>query len=158
MKGLCSQAIALIFLCASPCLLVNSQAQSPAKYVGWQKCATCHSEITESWKKTRHGNAFNDLKKSKQDGLPDCQRCHVIDYAGQGGFIDSDLTPELADVQCEECHGSGAKHVEDPTAKGSIVARPDEQKCRKCHTEKQDPHFDYAGKSKLVHPVAGNAK
>jgi hypothetical protein len=126
-------------------------ADSYGEYIGVKGCQDCHGELVSGWQKTQHARAFDDLKKSKQEGLPDCQRCHVIGYGETGGFIDYDLTPELVNVQCEECHGAGKVHAADPGEKGSIIAKPGEQKCRKCHTPGQDKSFDYAKKIQGIH-------
>jgi hypothetical protein len=141
--------VALLLLCATP--RAGFSAENNGDYAGWKSCQECHEQLTAGWQKTKHATAFNDLKKSKQEGLPDCQRCHVIAYGEQGGFVDYDLTPELADVQCEECHGPGKAHIADPGKKGSITAKPGEQKCRKCHTPGQDKGFDYAKKIQGIH-------
>lgn len=140
---------AFMLFCAVP--TDGFSAESYGDYTGWKSCEECHEQLADGWQKTKHAKAFDDLKKSKQEGLPDCQRCHVIGYGDQGGFIDYELTPELVNVQCEECHGAGKAHVTDPRKKGSITAKPDEQKCRKCHTPGQDKNFDYVKKIQGVH-------
>lgn len=128
-------------------------AGTDGAYLGWEQCATCHQEVTAAWKKSRHAKAFVSLKKSNQEGLPGCLKCHVTGYEETGGFIDFELTPELADVQCEECHGAGGRHVAGGGAKSDIVAKPSEEKCRKCHTPGQDKAFSYAQKIKHIHPT-----
>ncbi len=134
-------------------LLLNAartySEQSPT-YVGWKNCTPCHSEITDSWQNTPHAKAIESLKKSGQENLPACVKCHVTAYEKDGGFIDNELTPEMAGVQCEVCHGPGSQHVSDPATK-SIVKESGAALCRQCHTEGQDPKFDYAVKVKTVH-------
>lgn len=120
-------------------------------YLGYTACVDCHSEITDKWKVTKHGNAFENLKTQgaeKQEN-PGCFRCHVVAYNEDGGYIDMELTPELKDVQCEACHGPGRKHTE--TLSADDINKASEDVCRKCHTEGQDKDFDYMKKSKLVH-------
>jgi hypothetical protein len=138
-------AVLLIALTGDP------SADSYSDYLGVAGCKDCHEQIVAGWQKTQHARAFDDLKKSRQEGLPDCQRCHVIGYGEPGGFIDYELTPELVNVQCEECHGSGKIHAADPGKKGSILAKPGDLKCRKCHTPGQDKNFDYAKKIRGIH-------
>lgn len=121
-----------------------------ATYIGWNQCEPCHSDITGSWQNTRHAKAIESLKKSKQDALPACVKCHVTGYEKDGGFIDNELTPEMAGVQCEVCHGPGSEHVAGPSQK-NIVKESGAASCRQCHTEGQDPKFDYAVKVKTVH-------
>ncbi len=134
-------------------LLINTAliySEPSATYVGWDKCAPCHSELADLWQKTRHAKAIESLKKSGQETLPACVKCHVTGYEKDGGFIDGELTPEMAGVQCEVCHGPGSEHVSNAAAT-SIVKESGAALCRQCHTEGQDPKFDYSVKVKTVH-------
>lgn len=115
--------------CAVPALVlllvVTSWAAGaePGAYVGWRNCAACHETIAAEWQLSSHARAFAGLKKSAQETLPACIRCHVTGYEQPGGFIDVELTSDLAGVQCEQCHGSGKNHAAAP-GKGTIVASP----------------------------------
>ncbi len=134
-------------------LLVNATGiycAPSASYVGWSKCATCHSTIVDTWKNTRHAKAIESLKKSGQEKLPACVKCHVTGYEQDGGYIDNELTPEMSGVQCEVCHGPGSDHVASPTVK-TIVKESGAELCRECHTTGQDPGFNYETKAKSVH-------
>lgn len=134
-------------------LLVNTTriySEQSAAYVGWKKCATCHSAIKDTWQNTRHAKAIESLKKSGQENLPSCVKCHVTGYERDGGFIDYELTPEMAGVQCEVCHGPGSDHVASPMAK-KTVKESGAALCRQCHIEGQDPGFNYEVKAKNVH-------
>jgi predicted CXXCH cytochrome family protein len=134
-------------------LLMNAKtifSEQSASYTGWNKCTACHSSITDTWKNTRHAKAIESLKKSGQETLPACVKCHVTGYERDGGFIDYELTPEMAGVQCEVCHGPGSEHVANPMAK-DIIKESGAELCRKCHTEGQDPGFNYDAKVKDVH-------
>jgi predicted CXXCH cytochrome family protein len=139
--------IALLFLFLNA---AGTYAEPSATYVGWKNCAPCHSDIADSWQNTRHAKAIESLKKSKQETLPACVKCHVTGYEKDGGFIDNELTPEMAGVQCEACHGPGSEHASSPATK-NIVKESGAALCRQCHTEGQDPKFDYAVKVKTVH-------
>ena len=62
-------------------------------------------------------------------------------------------------VQCEECHGPGERHLNNPEARGheyivglgaecqSCVV---EQICRRCHSLKFDPDFDFDKQINIV--------
>jgi predicted CXXCH cytochrome family protein len=134
-------------------LLMNAAgtfSEQSATYVGWKKCATCHSAIKDSWQNTRHAKAIESLKKSGQETLSACVKCHVTGYEQDGGFIDYELTPEMAGVQCEVCHGPGSEHVASPMTK-NIIKESGAALCRQCHTEGQDPGFNYSVKVKNLH-------
>ncbi|MBN1848326.1 MAG: cytochrome c family protein [Deltaproteobacteria bacterium] len=128
----------------------DSLAEIYGCFGGWKACAECHDTETKGWQKTRHAVAFESLKKSGQQDLPDCIQCHVVGYDKYGGFLDHELTPELAGVQCENCHGPDKEHIQNPDD-GKIIAVPEMELCRKCHTAIQDPGFDYAEKVKFSH-------
>ncbi len=140
-------AIGMLLLLVSATGVRSEQSGS---YVGSNKCAPCHSAINDTWQKTRHAKAIESLKKSGQETLPACVKCHVTGYEKDGGFIDYELTPEMAGVQCEVCHGPGSGHVSDPMGK-DMVKDGGAALCRQCHTEGQDPGFNYEVKVKNVH-------
>jgi hypothetical protein len=109
-------------------------------YSGVKKCAECHRPFEESWKKTRHAGAFLSLKNAGKEADPECLLCHTVGLGEDGGFFTIETTPELANVQCEECHGLDRAHLED----FSEPLRPVTEKvCLKCHTKENSPDFDY---------------
>ena len=126
-------------------------AETYGQYVGWKTCVECHAEINQLWSQTGHANAYNSLLDSKQQDLPACLQCHVVGYGETGGFLDQELTLELAGVQCESCHSPGKRHFDAPDDLHHIIRLPTEKDCRTCHTTGQDPHFDFQNKIALVH-------
>jgi len=128
------------------------KAELLGSYIGAKNCAKCHVEIAESWAKTPHAKAFEVLRKEGKDTTPGCVKCHSVAYGKDGGFIDMELTPELAGVQCESCHGPGLKHL-DSQDPAHIIRNSKKEGCRTCHTPGQDASFDFAEKVKKVHPV-----
>jgi len=143
--------VTLVFILS--CLHINGvQAELLGDYIGAKNCAECHEKISASWAKTPHAKAFEHLKKEGKDTTPGCVKCHSVAYEQDGGFIDMELTPELAGVQCESCHGPGIKHreSEDPA---HIIRNSKKEGCRICHTPGQDANFDFFKKVKKIHPV-----
>ena len=136
-----------LLLFSSPGVL---PAEGPGNHVGWKGCSGCHEKVATDWQKGRHAGAFADLEKSGQENLPACVPCHVTGHSQPGGFIDGEITPDLAGVQCEACHGPGRRHAASPGT-GAIVRAPGVDTCRRCHTPGQDPGFDYAKKVRGVH-------
>jgi len=133
---------------------------SHSQFVGPGKCRECHKAQYESWKKTRMANSFNVLRpgeksqEKKMAGLdPDkdythdetCLPCHTTGYGLVGGFVSIEMTPEMAGVSCEACHGHGGSYVgtvmgpKNPTfqtsaaRKEGLVYPPTENVCRECH-------------------------
>ena len=53
-------------------------------------------------------------------------------------FLSNQLTPQLANVQCENCHGS-AKHIKNPLNHPPLDAR---QACVNRHVGSHSPRFN----------------
>jgi hypothetical protein len=54
---------------------------------------------------------------------------------------------ELQSIQCEQCHGPGSAHVDEPEKRGKpfgILRDPGVQMCLQCHTPEHSDTFDYA--------------
>jgi len=114
---------------------------SGGSYVGSATCATCHANQTQQWNTTDHAKAFDSLTIKNQDYNPECVSCHVTGFGYVGGFKRPDYTPEMADVQCEMCHGAGGEHAANPQpGYGQISPLA----CIYCHTSDKSPNFDYA--------------
>ena len=69
-----------------------------------------------------------------------------------GGFLSKDLTPQLAGVQCENCHGPARAHSlnpkanrpgTDPRRNAGKTARIAEPICRTCHVGSHSPAFAF---------------
>jgi hypothetical protein len=114
--------------------------QAGDTYLGVARCAECHQPYQESWKRTRHAGAFDSLITAGKSNDPECIACHSVGFGEKGGFFSIETTPELANVQCEECHGLDREHVEDFSLP---MRRVTEKICLKCHTRENSPDFDY---------------
>jgi hypothetical protein len=118
-------------------------------YVGTLKCASCHFDKFQDWRKQqdKHARAFDALPlASRQD--PECLKCHTTGYGTPTGFRTSaDRT--LAGITCESCHGPGSAHVElakpfatkspvppegEKIARDSIYLMIPENVCVTCHS------------------------
>ena len=75
------------------------------------------------------------------------------------------FTPEMVNVQCEECHGPGSHHVDRLTGAGTGTLVPGEiasgnglYVCVRCHNREQDPQFDYQNELRAGshRPAAGD--
>ena len=80
---------------------------------------------------------------------PECLRCHTVGFGEEGGFFSFETTPELANVQCEACHGLNREHL---TEYAKPLRPVTEKICLKCHTESNSPDFDYeVYREKIIH-------
>ena len=119
------------------------------KYVGSERCATCHSNIHFNWSQTLHARALETLENIGQDKNANCVGCHVVGLGQPGGFVDRATTDALAGVGCESCHGPGRDHVENVNDESlrppkSIAA----EICGQCHTGSHHPNYEDWASSK----------
>ncbi|RMG44766.1 MAG: hypothetical protein D6718_09100 [Acidobacteria bacterium] len=122
-------------------------------YLGSGACTPCHAEIVESWSRTAHAAAFRNLLARAGRAHPNCVACHSTGYGRPGGFVDREMTPHLAEVGCEACHGPAAGHVARPAQPYGKVTLPT---CTACHTAEQDPSFNFYEARHLVdHGASG---
>ena len=111
-------------------------------YAGVETCAGCHQREHQIWATSRHAHAMATLERKSQQFDNECVRCHVVGFQ-RGGFQSLYTTPQFANVQCEECHGPGRQHADNPAKGYGFVATP--VGCMKCHKEPEDPDFNFAG-------------
>jgi predicted CXXCH cytochrome family protein len=111
-------------------------------YLGVATCQRCHPGAFDAYIQTKHARAYSTLSEMFMHRDSGCIPCHSTGYGTLGGFsgVRTPGSPvDLADVQCEACHGPAAEHTRD----GSYRQRAREV-CVKCHTVEQDPEFNYS--------------
>jgi len=113
---------------------------TPEHYLGGEVCARCHASEAAQWATTKHARAWQTLVDAKKDTTAECLGCHVVGYRQPGGYTNQAATPNVANVQCESCHGMGSQH----DAFRTTPRRVTEQTCRTCHTRQWSPGFDFA--------------
>ncbi|MBI1746332.1 MAG: hypothetical protein HYR55_07055 [Acidobacteria bacterium] len=119
-----------------------SLARAPRPvYAGSDRCVSCHTSAHDVWKRTRHAQAIETLKRKGQEFNPQCLRCHTTGFGIEGGFLDVLHTPTLSNVHCETCHGPGLAHTQNPSQR--LFSKPKET-CVSCHTSIDSPNFDFA--------------
>jgi hypothetical protein len=119
-------------------------ALSADHYLGEKNCRRCHEMEYQMYTKQQHAHAFATLTKNQRDSTPECLPCHVVGMGQPGGFVSKEDTPELVNVQCENCHGMGTTH-----GSGNIVGP---ETCVTCHNAANDPGFNFDEKvPKIVH-------
>ncbi len=135
--------------------LVSQSASPPVSagslsFATSARCAPCHAAAFDVWQKSQHAHAIEILKKEKKEFDSSCVGCHVTGNGRPGGFINLNQTPQLANVQCEACHGSGIQHAEKPTE--AKMARLTADACLTCHTKSNSPEFEFVSYwSKIKH-------
>jgi len=104
-------------------------------------CAPCHQDAFNAWSKSKHANAIEILVKEKKQFDTSCVVCHVTGSGKSGGFVDLYRTAQLANVQCEACHGTGREHRLNPGA--AKMAKASIETCLACHTKSNSPEFEF---------------
>ncbi|MGK3999448.1 multiheme c-type cytochrome [Sorangium sp. So ce1024] len=125
-------------------------AKGEASYIGIDACTNCHDEERKVFDGTAHARAYATLQQDFKEYNLDCVSCHVTGYGKPGG---STVThnASLQNVQCEECHGPGSLHAQDPEKKGLIVLSPPPESCvTQCHHPPHVEGFDPMAKMQLI--------
>jgi hypothetical protein len=119
-------------------------------YAGAQACRECHEKAYVAWEKSGHAHAIETLKKEGNEYNRECLRCHVTGFRIDRGFVNLLRTPQLANVQCEACHGRSVDHVNNPQTihpgVGSLQKfrrRVSRNFCLRCHTKENSPNFKF---------------
>ncbi len=141
---------------------LKSVKDAGTKYVGVNKCKSCHKKEYKSWKRTKMAVSFESLKPGvkaaekikvglnhKMDFTkdPECLACHTTGYGKPGGFVSIEETPDMANVQCEECHGAGGGYsavmkknnhfkLSEVIEAGLVIPSHDKEGCLRCHDNK----------------------
>jgi len=111
-------------------------------FIGAEACKSCHKSAYDVWSKSGHHHALSTLEKVNKNRDPECVSCHVLGYQDKGGFVSEKESPQFANVQCENCHGSRKQHVKNPTVypKKKIDAKA---VCTSCHHGTHTSDFDF---------------
>ena len=104
------------------------------------KCESCHADQVAKWKTTDHAKAYATLVAKSKQFDPDCLACHTTRFEQTEGFNMKLQPAELANIQCETCHGYAKEHLAEmnsiPTPKPQLAL------CLKCHTPYRAPDFE----------------
>jgi hypothetical protein len=107
--------------------------EGASRYIGVNACAVCHAEEYRFWKKTGHARAYATLVDEHKQFNLDCVSCHVTGYEKPGGSTVTHVE-KLENVGCENCHGPGSRHVDDPQNKELMRTGPEKSLCAtECH-------------------------
>lgn len=138
--------------------LVNQESTAD-EFVGDKTCASCHAEAHKIAGAAKHEHAFQTLVSKQSEYDPECLKCHTVGYGLNSGFVDATRTPQLSNVQCENCHGRGKEHVKSMlavlkqdtlTGARTAAAKPSTLKpvtqatCIACHDKENSENFKYA--------------
>lgn len=110
-------------------------------------CGNCHAGHQADWSATKHAAAFATLVASGH-ATAACYGCHTVNEHGNGLAAPAgwNVKPDSAyqDVQCESCHGPGAKHVALTETRANwplarLTLTDASASCASCHTGVHTP-------------------
>jgi hypothetical protein len=128
-------------------------------YIGVQKCASCHFDKYQDWRKQqeKHAKAFEILPAKYQEDAS-CLKCHTTGFGEASGFHTA-ADRSLAGITCESCHGPGSAHADiakpfankkglppeqDKIVRDSIYKMLPQNVCVTCHSARSHKkHPDY---------------
>lgn len=105
----------------------DKPAAPPPKYVGANKCKSCHQSKASGnaygqWQESKHSKTFEvlaspaalELAKAKGIAKPQedaaCLKCHVTGHGERAERFDKTFDPKTG-ISCETCHGPGSAHA-----------------------------------------------
>lgn len=140
--------------------IAKAQQAGQSPYAGALACQSCHAEQHKIWDASRHAHAYDKLRRVNKAFDPSCIVCHTVGFNKPGGFIDDDATANLANVQCESCHGAARAHAESGGAKPvGNAGWPRERMCAQCHVPGHSPSFNVdVYWPKIMHPRVAAGK
>jgi hypothetical protein len=116
-----------------------SPPEGAPTYVGKNTCEDCHDEAVAFWSKTHHASAYRTLVDANKQFDLSCVGCHVTGFKRPGGAHVVE-TRGLVDVQCEQCHGPGSLHADNPDP-SNIRREVSPTTCLECHTPEHSDTF-----------------
>lgn len=107
------------------------------QYAGSKVCLSCHASVCSFETNTLHAAAFTNTAFVAAGGQNNvtCLPCHTVGFGLPTGFVSASATPQLAGVQCENCHGPAAKHAaseDDPSVRPRVELAA--TMCGGCHS------------------------
>ncbi len=111
-------------------------------YAGSAECSSCHGDKYITWTHTEHGNALSVLSSIGMDNNSSCLPCHTVGFGQPTGYTNSALTPHLANVGCENCHGAAGWHKNSDHALIRPAVSIDPAICGSCHQDSHHPTFE----------------
>jgi hypothetical protein len=134
---------------------------SEASNQGETVCGQCHNSKQSAWVLTVHADAWNGLQNSGH-AQEFCEGCHTDNQQGstsvsEGGWLTT-ADSRYYDVQCENCHGPGETHANNPEASNVPLAPLSvgsdlQLGCGECHAGTHHPYLEQWEESPHSHIV-----
>lgn len=100
----------------------STSEQIQHDYLGYESCTACHARQYNHWANTFHAEAYEAMVESGGEETPEQMQRVVTGWKASGGFVDSDKTAYLLNVQCESCHGPGRAHHDSERLAKALIS------------------------------------
>lgn len=134
---------------------LNTAPRPGLEYASSDQCSACHKAQFKHWSQSKHSTAYQTLLRVKRAGDPACVGCHTSGFGTTKGFSTIDSTPQLAGVNCQDCHQMDFSSHKNDRAKSPP---PTAATCKACHTEVTSPQFVFAKQVDKIRCPLGKPK
>jgi len=129
------------------CLTVTNGGINPAffrlnqlnAFAGSGACSGCHGGKYSEYLETKHASAFSAITNEVTQASELVYR--TVGYGQPSGFVNSNTTPQLANVGCESCHGPAAWHKYSDHDLIRPAVSIDPEICGGCHNTTDRPTY-----------------
>jgi hypothetical protein len=111
-------------------------------FAGQAECSSCHGDKYTKWQTTAHSTALSVLTSIGMGNNASCVPCHTVGFGQPTGYTNQVLTPHLANVGCENCHGPAGWHKSSDHASIRPAVSIDPAICGSCHQDSHHPTFE----------------
>lgn len=111
-------------------------------YAGSGDCSGCHGDVYSTYATTAHSRALATLQAIGMGNNANCLQCHSVGMNQPTGFTSSSITPHLANVGCESCHGPAGWHKNSDHDLIRPAVSIDPAICGSCHQDTHHPTYE----------------
>ncbi|MEE2962346.1 MAG: multiheme c-type cytochrome [Myxococcota bacterium] len=129
-----SSGLARVILLSSCLIVTGASTLDHSRFVGPEKCGSCHEFAMSRWLDGPHSSALSSLSESERNNAR-CTSCHSPEDG-----LEIKVSKHLSSVTCESCHGAGRYYHQDYVMRDKELSKAvglvlvEKAQCRRCHT------------------------
>ncbi len=106
-----------------------------------QNCESCHLKQYKAWQQSPHARSWQSLAEDKKTKSLKCLSCHVSGFGREEGFINENITANMKNVSCVDCHYTSPEHMKKKSR--DTVKKISQETCTVCHDKENDADFNF---------------